>query len=211
VRRPSIIDKIRLGILLSQVELQIEVEKNLKLMDWAGMIPKHQSLLDDRVFAQFDEIIEVSKRLPVIGAASEVTVGTTIKVQPGNVYVLLGFATDANNIDTSLNLQNDTYLYLDRDDKTDYMQLDMCAMPNIDTTMRCYIPAIDKFRVHVGSATGIAAGQSVRFIYGMRKLTLQDLIKWGKLDTLNTDDREKANKMITDNDLEKAILAGVIG
>ena len=210
VRKPSIIDKLRLGIQLSQAELEIEVAKNLRLRDWAGMIPKHSSLLDDNVFAQFDEIVEVSKRMPAISAAGEATVGTTIKVQPGNVYVVIGIAVDSATIRSS-SLFSDSFLYLDRDDNADYMQLDMSAMPLIANTQRCYIPAIDKLRFHIGSTTGLTAGFNVRFMYGIRKLTLQDYIKWSMLDQLNTEDRTKADKIIADTDMEKDILAGVIG
>jgi len=209
-RKPSAIDKIRLGIQLNQAELELEVAKNLKMRNWAGLIPKHQSLLDNNVLAQFDEIIAVSKRLPIIAAAGEATVGTTIKVQPGHVYTILGIALDSATIVTATTY-NDTYLYLDRDDNADYMQLDMSAMPIIDYTQRCFIPAIDKFRFHVGSTTGLAAGFQVRFMYGIRRLTLQDYIKWNMIDELNPEDRAKADKIIADTDMVDDIRAGVIG
>lgn len=214
VRDPSIIDKIRLGLQLTDEEAAIAAPERLDLknQDNSGLIPRHPNLLGDEVFNQFDEVLTVARRMPVIAAGGEEDIGSTIYVPTGKVCVLLGIAIDSATIAGAVGA-GDTFVYVDRDAERNYIRLDAAVMPGIagtvaDYMLRMYIPALEKFRVFVDSTTGLAAGTRARFLYGVRKMTILDHLKWNI--PFKPSELKDANDSIAKYGLTERVAAGVL-
>lgn len=214
VRKPTIIDKIRLGIVLSEEEESLAATYDLRNQIKAGLIPRNTDLLSDKVYEFFDEIIEVGERLPTVAAGATYTIGGEHKVPLGKVCVLLGVSVNATTIAGVVGT-NDTYLAIDRDEMQNYAQLDMSALPsaaaaNAPYYMRMFVPAVDKFSVNVVTTTGFTAANAfrARFIYGIRDMTDLDHLRWN-IGWRSTSEATEAAARIESLDLENIAKLGI--
>lgn len=213
IRDPSIADKVRLGMdLTAEEEALITPDKlDLRAQISAGLVQNHPDLLGDEVFQQFDEIIPVPRRMPAIAAGGEEDIGSIVNVPTGKVCVLLGIAVDAAAV--ALIGLSDTFVMVDRDADRNYIQLDAAVMPGgagsvADYMMRMYVPATNKFRVFIKSTTGVGAGLKARFVYGVRKMTYIDHLKWNI--PFKSTELNDANTAIAKYGLTEKVAAGVL-
>jgi len=119
---------------------------------------------------------------------------TPPKVKKGEKAVLLGVAVDSGAVRTQNGGPgaNDTYLILDRDSvDLSHFRLDCAAMPNMDTEIPVYIPAISKHEISLESTIGIT-DLSVYYRYGIAPLTLIEKIRWNY--PLTKDEKTIADK-----------------
>lgn len=212
VRDPSIVDKIRLGMNLTADEETIATNQDLRAQLNAGLIPNHPDLLSNEIFKEFDEVITVPRRMPIIAAGGEEDIGSTINVPSGKVCVLLGIAVDAATIIGDQGV-SDTYVMVDRDQDRSYIKMDAAIMPGgagsvADYMMRMYVPAVDKFRAFIQSTSGEAANLKARFVYGVRKMTYIDHLKWNI--PFKATELADANAAIQKYGLVEKVAAGVL-
>jgi hypothetical protein len=179
VRKPLTVDKLRYDMSLDALEAQVADSLLLEDHLSIGTIPYHESLLNIDPSKKFDEIIPVEKSMTALSAASEAVIGgAEITARPGELVVLLGVMLDTSIFATAVAPANDTYLVVERDGQPDYMKLDYTAMAD-GLYHKCYVPAVEKLRVTVESATGSgAAAYPAGFYYGTRKLGLADYVRW---------------------------------
>jgi len=223
IRDPSIADKIVMGIPLSDTEEAIAQKYELHDMHEMGTLPKHKNLLGDDVVTLFDEVIEVARRLPTVAAGGELIVGgvKNVPMSANKVFVLLGIAFDTAALKTNAGIGlDDTFIKIDRDAMTEYAVLDAATMPgfvstdafHLDDTIRMYMPALEKFSVRVTTTTGFTAANNLRlrYIYGVRSLTVIDYIKWGLVPRTNAA-IARATELDEKHDIAERVVAGVLG
>ena len=223
IRDPTIADRIVMGMKLSDNEEAIAKKYELHEMHEMGTLPKKKNLLGDDVVDMFDEVIEIARRLPTVAAGAELIVGG-VKNVPANknkVFVLLGIAFDTAALKTTAGIGlDDTFIKIDRDAMTEYAVLDAATMPgfvstdafHLDDTVRMYIPALEKFAVRITTTTGFTAANNLRlrYIYGVRELTIIDHIKWQLTPRTNTR-IARMNELDAKHDLTERVAAGVVG
>jgi len=172
VTKPTIFDKIRYGRSLSDDESAKANEMDITNKFIVGMLRQQE-------LNQFKKIITIHKKVTVT-AGSTTRVGRIINVKKGEKAVLLGVAVDAGAVLAKYGGPgvNDTYFDLNRDlNDTNHIRLDCAAMPNLDTEIPCYIPAVNKHEILIESATGIT-DLPVYYRYGIAPLTLIEKLRW---------------------------------
>jgi len=221
IRDPTIADKIGMGIELSANEEAIAKKYDLHDMHEMGTLPKHTNLLGGEVVNLFDEVVEIARRLPTVAAGAELIVGGIKNVPYDTVYVLLGIAFDTAALKTTAAIGfNDTFIKVDRDAMTEYMVLDAATMPgfvstdgfHLDSCLRMFMPALEKFSVRITTTTGFTAANNLRlrFIYGVRKLNVIDHIRWNYVPYSNVD-LARLEELDAKHDITERVAAGVLG
>ena len=174
-RKPLPVDKLREGAALDSTEETIADSVNLADNLNLGTIPYYQSLMNIDPAKMFDQIIPVEKSMAALAASSEAQIGGSQIPANGNLVVLLGIMVDTTPLTAS---PDDTFIVVDRDADADYIKVDVTGMPD-NLYVPCYIPAVDKLDVRIESTTG-SGGSTIPcgFVYGTRKLTVGDYIRW---------------------------------
>lgn len=221
IRSPTIADKIAMKIPLTPNQEAIAEKYGLREMHEMGTLPKHKNLLGDDVVNWFDEIVEIGRRLPTVDAGSELIVGGVKNVRFDKLFVLLGIAFSKDALVDAGIGYDDTYIKIDRDAMTEYMVLDAATMPDLpgpaqgDTgmqhTVRMYMPALEKFAVRIDTTTGFTAADNLRlrYIYGIRPLTVIDHIRW-KYPFFSEKDTARGAELDAKHNLTERIAAGLI-
>ncbi len=174
VTKPTIFDKIRYGRPLSDDEMSKAIDADINNRFIAGMLKQQEQNQ-----LQFKKIIPVHKKVTVTAGGST-RVGRIINVKKGEKAVLLGVAVDTAAVLTKFGGPgaNDTFFDLNRDViDINHIRLDCSSMPNLDTEIPCYIPAINKHEILIESATGIT-DLNVRYRYGIANINLIEKLRW---------------------------------
>ena len=225
VRRPYIIDKILMGLDLTAEEEDIAVNllgdksNPIDLYDRIniGVLPSlscfnYRDLLGDEILTTFqNHIYPVTRSItPLVN--SDKTHGAPNVV--GNflnppyqreVWVLLGIWADW----PVLPVPDDSFITIDRDDDSDYMKLDVTALPR-NKLVRCYVPFLDELRVYLESAAGSdGVGIGVGFLYGCRPMTIIDHELWD-IPYQSQVERNEAQKTIAQYGLKNMLKAGLV-
>lgn len=199
VLKMSVYEKIKYGLSLDDSEKALANEFDIVKKVNAGTLQKSQ------VIPPFKKIIEVVKEVTVV-AGSNTRVGRMINVRSGQKAVLLGVAVNASAVQTKFGGpgRDNTYLTLNRDTVDQaHMKLDCAAMPNIETEVPCYIPALDRHEIIVESAAGIT-NLAVRYRYGVADVSIIEKVRWGV--TLTPEEKTISDSL----GLSDAVLAGVM-
>jgi hypothetical protein len=225
VRRPYIIDKILMGLDLTAEEEDIAVNllgdksNPIDLYDRIniGVLPSvscfnYRDLLGDEILTTFQNHIYPVTRSITPLANSDKTHGAPNVI--GNflnppyqreVWVLLGIWADW----PVLPVPDDSFITIDRDDDSDYMKLDVTALPR-NKLVRCYVPFLDELRVYLESATGSdGVGIGVGFLYGCRPMTIIDHELWD-IPYQSQVERNEAQKTIAQYGLKNMLKAGLV-
>ncbi len=192
----TVLEKIKYGIDLSETELALSNQFNIKKEFMAGRLQS-----SGIINSKFKNIYEVSKIITA-SALSTTTIDKKINVKLGEKAVLLNIGSYLDSFSTA----NDTYLRMNRDTSdTQYFNLDVMAMPVENHCLPCYIPAVDNFEITVYNTTLLEnQNLNVHFRYGVAELTILEKIKWEQPMTM--DDEAIANEF----DLFNAVKAGVM-
>jgi hypothetical protein len=225
VRRPYIIDKILMNLDLTAEEEDIAVNllgdksNPVDLYDRIniGVLPSkscfnYTDLLGEDILTTFqNHIYPVTRTITPI-ASSDKSHGAPNVV--GNflnppyqreVWVLLGVWADWPVLPSA----DDSFLTIDRDDDSDYMKLDVTALPR-NQLVRCYIPFLDELRVYLESASGSdGVGIGVGFLYGCRPMTIIDHELWD-IPYQSQVERNEAQKTIAQYGLKNMLKAGLV-
>lgn len=196
---PTVFEKIKFGLTLSEKESQLASDFDLKRLYAAGTLGGKADK------PQFKKIYEVAKEITV-SAGSNTRVGRILNVKKGEKIVIIGIAVDSDKIHTEWEGagKNDTFITLNRDRiDTSHVKLDCYAMPSLDIEIPCNIPAIDTHEIIVESVTGVTA-LPVRFRYGIANMSILEKIKWDQ--TISDDEK----KIATEFDLFDKVEAGVL-
>ena len=216
VRRPSTIDRLRQGSLLTGEE--VKRDEMLALSDrlFLGTAPRHNHLLGDEVFKEFDEIIPITRAITP-AAASTITNGTANLIgqtisfpKYSQVGVLLGVWIDHAALHGLTG--NDTFITVNRDQDYNYLHMDVNALPR-NHLVRCYVPFIDELSVYFESTTG-SSGHivGVGFLYGVRDMSVIDHIRWNIPYKSNNEEADASTilSMNKDDRIEDKIIAGLV-
>lgn len=174
-RKPLPVDKLREGGALDSNEETIADSVNLADNLNLGTIPYYQSLMNIDPAKMFDQVIPVEKSMAALAAGGEAQIGGSQIPANGNLIVLLGIMVDTTPLPVT---PDDTFVVVDRDADADYIKIDVTGMPD-NLYVPCYIPAVDKLDIRIESTTG-SSGSTIPcgFLYGIRKLTVADYIRW---------------------------------
>lgn len=169
VYKPSIAQKIMLGMVLTPNEEEISKKFNLKYLVDSGIYPLSRSYQIEREYHQLLSTGETiyTKTVDVpLSPSSE----TLLQVYPaqGLFAVLKGFT--CSNTDPT----NYVTLTINRDGDIGYITFPAPAMANI-TEMECFIPAMSELRVTTSAVSLAASNVSFVFRVGFYKLT--DILK----------------------------------
>ena len=206
VRPRTMIDLYRMGgesavnAWLGALEVSEEVRQSLTasltdLIDQdlaGGMLPVKADLLGDDILNAFRDdsrysgVYVASRVLPAIAAGATTPICDPITVPEGHIAVLLGIAADGKSI-RDLGLYRDTFIYVDRYDgnQPELCRMDMAAMPGetagvCGEYMRMFVPTMEnRMDLRMYSTTGVAAGQLVKVMYGVKKVSATNRIAWG--------------------------------
>jgi len=227
VRDPTIIDKIRLQkavgapINFTPNETALITKYDLENRVRLGLHPKNENLLGTEVLRQFDEIKEVSRRVPAIANGDELSIGGELNVPQGKVYTLLGISFDQAALATvaaGAVTANELWIKVDRDAVRDHMVLDTFSMPEVtagdmDQTVRMFMPATETIDVRLvndsGAAIVAADDLNLRYIYGIRNMTIPDHIRWN-IPFWRESDEDIANALDQKYNLSERISAGIL-
>ena len=199
VTKPTIFEKIKHSITLTDDEKALADEFNIKSKHLAGILASRGVNTE-----QFKKIYEVARRVTV-AAGGNTRVGRIINVKKGEKAVILGIAVDSTAAIALAAGANDTFFTLNRDSSdTSYIRLDCASMPTLNYETPCYIPAIDKHEILIESVAGGTI--PVRYRYGVANLTLMEKIRWGQEGTMTPDEKKTADEF----DLYDSVKAGVL-
>jgi hypothetical protein len=178
ITRPSIIEKLLLGIKLTDEETPINNMFNLGEMLLSGEYPTRQKLLVS--------CKQVART--ITAAAGTQQIGETITV-PKNRYVVLDeIAVDGYEAGVT-----DNFIRVDRDLDDEYVSLNCFALPPfmyntvagtwtpdipLSYPMKIGIPAVDKLAVYLENGSPVATWRA-RYKYSTYVLTIPDKIRWG--------------------------------
>ena len=225
VRRPYIIDKIIMGLDLTAEEEDIAVNllgdkaNPIDLYDRLniGVLPNqscfnYMSLLGDEILDTFDDqIFSVTRTIVPLAAsdkphAAPNVVGNFLNPPyQKEVWVLLGVWIDWPHLPVA----NDSYITIDRDDDSDYMKLDVTALPR-NHLVRCYVPFIEELRVYLESATGSATEDiGVGYVYGCRNMSIIDHELWD-VPYNSQVERNEALKLVERYGMKNMMKAGLV-
>ena len=177
IRKPTAVYKRRNDIALDTSEVDLEKDLNIDENIMLGVIPHDESLLKIDPSKMFDDIIIVERELAIIAAGGEGVIGGAkidVPAAGRQLAVLLGVMVDTAMLGAGT--ADDTFLVVDRDQDSEYMKLDITALPD-NVYVPCFVPAIRSLKVYVQSTTGTSA-DGCGFVYGLRDLTAIDRIKW---------------------------------
>jgi len=224
VRDPTVLDKLRIQrvtnypVNFTAAERALIEKYDLEAIRDIGVMPRNENLLGDNVFKWFDEIQQVARRIPAIANGEELVVGGELKVPYEKLYVLLGISFDSVAATASGLAASELWIKVDRDAKNDYIVMDAVTMPEVtaaDMTdgVRMFVPALEKMRVRLDNQSGgdIAAGDALnlRFIYGIRDLTIIDHLKWN-YPFFKESDEARAIELDEKYQIRERIAAGLI-
>ena len=198
---------------------------NVEEREMAGELSGHRDLLSPVVWDEIfhGDIKEVEREIPALAAAggNHILTGAAIPVPPGMVAVILGVAIDSAQVVANLsvgaaNPYNACFVFISRDDLTNYVRMDAAGMPSLgvagqlDEEMPMFIPALKKFQLQIvnnHAVNGVAANLPVRIRYGLRKFTVQDHEKWGI--AYPTNEQAAAAALITKFQIRDKLYAGL--
>lgn len=203
VTKPTVHEKLLLGMSLSDSEAALNTKFSIEKKIQAGVLGGHTE-------QQFTKIYEVAKRLTSLADVNP-TVGQEIHPLAGHKVVLLSIAVDegpaANQVYVNVTRDGEQVM---RMDSYGFQQtiVDNLGATNYDAQSNYEIPlyvvATDKLRVWVENTVSLAGTPlHVRFKYGIAPLTIIEKIRWG---IALTDDE---NAIATEFDLTDSVLAGV--
>jgi len=203
VSKPSVIEKVILGIKLTDKDTPLYNKFGLGDMLKSGFVPKWTSLLVAR---------KQIARTITADADANPQIGETITV-PKNRYVVL----DEIAVDGYEDGVTDNFIVVDRDLDDEYIKLNAFALPPfvynttpadwtpdiaLSHSMKIGIPALDKLSIYLENGSGVADWR-VRYKYSTYVLTIPKKIKWGI--TLTSDEETIA----VANDLYDRVKAGL--
>lgn len=179
VSKPSVIEKILLGIKLTDKDTPLNNKFELDDMLKSGYVPKWTPLLIGRK--------QIARTITALADANP-QIGETITV-PKNRYVVLDeIAVDGYEAGVT-----DNFIVVDRDLDDDYVRLNCYAMPPfmyntvagtwtpdipLSHPMRFGIPALDKLSIHLENGGNVTDWRA-RYKYSIYVLTIPDKIRWG--------------------------------
>jgi len=199
VLKMSVFEKIKYGLSLDETEKSLATEFDIVKKYNAGTLQKHF------IIPAFKKIIEVAKEVTVT-AGGNTRVGRMINVKSGQKAVLIGVSVNAPAVSSTFGGPgiNDTYFTLNRDTVDQaHMKLDCASMPNLETEVPCFIPALDRHEVLIESTTGVT-NLAVRYRYGIADISIIEKVRWGM--ALTSDEKATADSL----GLQDAVLAGVM-
>ncbi|GAH87826.1 unnamed protein product, partial [marine sediment metagenome] len=171
VSKPSVIEKILLGIKLTDKDTPLNNKFELDDMLKSGYVPKRTPLLVARK--------QIARTITALADANP-QIGETITV-PKNRYVVL----DEIAVDGHEAGMTDNFIVVDRDLEDEYVKLNCYAMPPFVTgvlpdiplsyPMRIAIPALDKLSIHLENGAGVNDWRA-RYKYSIYVLTIPDKI-----------------------------------
>jgi len=199
ISKPSVIEKLLLGIKLNVNDTPINNMFNLGNRVAIGDIPVVKPLLVAR---------KQIARTITAGAGANPQIGETITV-PKNRYIVL----DEIAVDGHEAAVYDNYIVVNRDLDDEYVKLNCFAMPPFVTgvlpdiplsyPIKLGIPALDKLSVHLENG-GAVADWRVRYKYSVYVLTIPDKLRWGLALTADEDE------IVESNNLESKVKAGLV-
>ena len=210
VTKPTVFEKIMLGMRLSETEQALSTKFDIGRKIQAGV-------LSARSEEQYIKIYEVAKSMTIASGVNG-NVGQVIHPLNGQKAVLLGVAVERHGTAAQV------YLSVDRDDEQ-VMQLDTNAFvqdlgeidgasvaiatngsygASMSYELPLHVVALDKLRVWIENPSSAVDTFKVRFKYGIATLSLMDRIRWNL--GLNDDEMAIANEM----DLFDSVTAGVM-
>ena len=179
VSKPSVIEKILLGIKLSDKDTPLNNKFGLGDMLMSGYVPKRTPLLVARK--------QIARTITALAGVNP-QIGETITV-PKNRYVVLDeIAVDGYEAGVM-----DNFIVVDRDLDDTYVKLNAFAMPPfmyntvagtwtpdipLSHPMKIGIPALDKLSIHLENG-GAVVNWRARYKYSIYVLTIPDKIRWG--------------------------------
>jgi hypothetical protein len=227
VRDPTIIDKLRLKEAVgapitftpgeSALITKYDLENRVKL----GLHPKNEDLLGTEILRQFDEIKEVSRRVPTIADGDELSIGGELNVPQGKVYTLLGISFDQAQlaaVAAGAITANELWIKVDRDAVRDHMVLDAFSMPEVTAadmlqSVRMFMPATETIDVRLvndsGGAIASTDNLNIRYIYGIRNMNIPDHIRWN-IPFWRESDEDLANALDSKYNISEKISAGIL-
>ena len=189
ITRPSVIEKLLLGISLTDEETPINNMFNLGEMLLSGEYPvKHRLLVSRKQIAR-----------TITAAAGTQQIGETITV-PKNRYVVLDeIAVDGYEAGVT-----DNFIRVDRDLDDEYVKLNCYALapfvtdvlPDIPLSypFKIGIPAVDKLAIYLENGSPVATWRA-RYKYSIYVLTIPDKIRWGIQLTPSEEDIAKSKNL----------------
>lgn len=203
VTKPTVYEKLLLGISLSDSEEALNTKFSIEKKIRAGILSGHTE-------QQFTKIYEVAKRFTSLANVNP-TIGQEIHPLAGYKVVLLSIAVDegpgANQVYVNVTRDGERVM---RMDTYGFQQtiVDNLGATNYDAQSNYEIPlyvvATDTLRVWIENTVSLAlVPLHVRFKYGIAPLTVIEKIRWG----LPITDEE--NAIVTEFDLTDSVLAGV--
>lgn len=197
IMKPTIFEKIKYGLYLSNEEATLAAQFDIQKRFKAGLLKQ----IDTPIFQQ---VIEVVKKVTVAGG-SNTRVGSLINVGSGKKAAIISIGTDSAFAGLAA---NDTYITINRDTSDDtYVKLDTFAMPGLNHNINCYIPGVDRLEVILEAAT-TRTDMPVRFKYGISDLTILEKIKWK--DSIDGGLTAEESAIAIEFDLFNAVVAGVM-
>ena len=178
VTRPSVIEKLLLGISLTDEDTPINNMFELGNMLVSGEYPVRTPLLVSRK--------QVARTINAVAGTQQI--GETITV-PKNRYVVLDeIAVDGYEAGVT-----DNFIRVDRDLDDEYVSLNCFALPPfmyntvagtwtpdipLSYPMKIGIPAVDKLAIYLENGSPVATWRA-RYKYSTYVLTIPDKIRWG--------------------------------
>lgn len=203
VSKPSVIEKVMLGIRLTDKDTPLYNKFALGDMLRSGFVPKRTQLLVARK--------QIARTITALAGANP-QIGETITV-PKNRYVVLDeIAVDGYEAGVT-----DNFIVVDRDLDDEYVKLNCFAMPPfmyntvagtwtpdipLSHAMKIGIPALDKISVYLENGSGVTNWRA-RYKYSIYVLTIPDKLRWNIALTPEEETIAKAN------DLRDRVKAGL--
>ena len=189
VTKPTVYEKIKLGIRLSEEEKELDEKYGISKKINSGIM----KMLDG---TQFLKIKEFATRITAAAGVNPI-IGRELHATTGMKVVLLGITSDAPVAPDTV------FIRVDRDAYDEIQNYDTFALPTVSEMQKLYIPATDMIRLTLVNTPAVA-NHLVRIKYGIAPITILERIKWG----LDISDPEQA--IIDELELESITKAGVI-
>lgn len=202
VDKTTIVDKMIKKIALSREETELAEKYSLAERIMIGLTPSMSrdiTVMRSKLFSQSVRDVIVSRVVSVSLNGSSV-VGTKVSVPSGHKAVIVEIGTEQGTPGDG------TRVIVERDNQEGYIDVDTSCMGTKDYSTRCFIPALDSFRVTLASAVAVN-NQSVRYRYIVAPLTLYDKARWIDSPLISLSDAE--NLVMEREDLVNKIKAGL--
>ena len=203
VDKLSIVDRILLGLPMTNVDKEIEKKFNIRDRISIGIAPitsLDKTIMRSRLLAESVKDVVVSEVVSVSAGGSAV-VGNKVSVPSGYKAVVIDIAAEQGTPG------DNTRFKLLRDDQTDYVDVDTSCMGTINYNTECFIPVLDSFRVTL-SSTNPVNDQSVRYRYVIAPLTIIDKLRWYDSPLVELTDNELT--LAESEDMFDKISAGLV-